>query len=187
MKKLLLALLFTFAALPAMAYGPDQFKLSLWDRAAFSLNDNNIDEIAGVDLGLGSTTEYLSGLQLDFLFAQTTSISEGVQASWLITMAEDFTGWQLSPVSISTHFVGAQTSLFTYNKKDLTGLQWAALTWAGDVTGVQLGFVNISQSIYGVQFGFVNYTKNIRGIQLGLVNIAENGWFPAMIFVNGRF
>ena len=38
----------------------------------------------------------------------------------------------------------------------------------------------------GLQLGFVNYAKTIDGLQIGLLNIAENGWFPAMILVNGR-
>lgn len=39
----------------------------------------------------------------------------------------------------------------------------------------------------GVQFGLVNYARTIDGLQVGILNIAENGYFPAMVLVNGRF
>ena len=54
-------------------------------------------------------------------------------------------------------------------------------------TGVQWGFFNKAEFIHGAQLGFVNYARTIEGLQIGLINIAENGWFPAMVFVNGRF
>lgn len=85
---------------------------------------------------------------------------------------------------------------------DVYGVQSALLTKAENLNGAQLGFVNMSnhsatgvqfglfnqaEYIHGAQIGFVNYAKTIEGLQVGILNIAENGWFPAMVLVNGRF
>ena len=56
-----------------------------------------------------------------------------------------------------------------------------------EMTGLQAGFYNQADMIRGVQFGLLNYAHDIYGLQIGLFNIAENGYLPAMVFLNGRF
>ena len=55
------------------------------------------------------------------------------------------------------------------------------------MSGLQWGLYNQAESVSGLQVGFINYAKYIDGLQIGVLNIAENGWFPAMILVNGAF
>lgn len=187
MKKLVLALCLAVAAVPAMAYGNSNIKVSLWDRIAAAAPNNNIDEISGLDLGIGSTAEHISGVQLDLIYAQVKNDFSGVQFGWIITLAPEFKGWQASIYGQSDTFQGLQSGLINYNKQHFTGVQWGGVNITDSFTGLQFGFVNYAKATNGLQLGFVNYTENVHGLQVGLVNIARNGWFPAMILVNGRF
>ena len=92
MKKLLILALALFAAWPAAAE-PGIFKLSLWDKTAIASPDN-IHDITGIDLGIGSKTETLSGVQLDLIFAQTEYELKGVSFAWIINLANDVYGAQ---------------------------------------------------------------------------------------------
>ncbi len=187
MKKLVLTLLLAVAALPAMAYGNSNVKLSLWDRIAVAVPNNNLDEIVGLDLGIGSTAEHVSGVQLDLLYANAKNDFVGIQWAWILAVTPEFKGWQAALLSMSDQFTGLQTGLVNFNRQGFTGVQWGFGNVSDTFTGVQLGFVNYAKSVNGLQFGFVNYTEEIYGLQIGLANIARNGWFPAMILVNGRF
>lgn len=186
MKKLVLTLALAVTALPAMAYGNSNIKVSLWDRIAAAAPNNNIDEITGLDFGIGSTAEHVSGVQFDFIYANTKNDFVGVQWAWILAVTPEFKGWQAAILSMADQFVGLQSGFVNYNKHDFTGVQWGAANITDSFTGVQFGFVNYAKSANGLQFGFINYTDNLYGIQLGLANIARNGWLPAMIFINGR-
>lgn len=190
MKKLLfLAVLLSILCAwpsPASAYGNSNVKVSLWDRIAAAAPNNNIDEISGLDFGIGSTAEHVSGVQFDFIYANAKNDFDGVQWAWIYAVTPEFKGWQGALLAQSDEFAGLQSGLVTYNKHTFTGVQWGLANIANSFTGVQLGFVNYAKDVRGVQFGFVNYTENIYGIQLGLANIARNGFLPAMIFINGR-
>ena len=187
MKKLVLTLALAVAALPAMAYGNSNIKVSLWDRIAAAAPNNNIDEIIGLDLGIGSTAEHVSGVQFDFIYANTKNDFDGVQWAWILAVTPEFKGWQAALVSLADQFTGLQSGFINYNKQDFTGVQWGLGNATDSFTGVQLGVVNYARSVNGLQFGLINYTEDIHGLQIGLANIARNGWFPAMILVNGRF
>lgn len=187
MKKLVLALCLAVAAVPAMAYGNSNIKVSLWDRVAVAAPNNNIDEVKGLDFGLGSTAKEITGVQYDFIYANATDDVTGVQWAWIYAVTPEFKGWQSAILAHSQEFVGLQSGFVNYNEQIFTGVQWGFLNVANSYKGAQLGFVNYSQDVTGVQFGFVNYAEHIYGIQIGLANIARNGFLPAMIFVNGRF
>ncbi len=191
MKKVLWVALFLsiLCAWPkaAAAYGNSNIKVSLWDRIAVAAPNNNIDEISGLDFGIGSAAEHVSGVQFDFIYANAKNDFDGVQWAWIYAVTPEFKGWQGALFAQADTFTGLQSGLVTWTKQDFTGVQWGGVNLADSFTGVQLGFVNYAKSVNGLQFGFVNYTENIYGLQLGLANIAKNGFLPAMIFVNGRF
>lgn len=191
MKKLLVfaTLLSMLCAWPssATAAGSSNVKLSLWDRIAVAAPNNNIDEIVGLDLGIGSAAEHVSGVQLDFIYANARNDFDGIQWAWILGVTPEFKGWQGALITLADQFTGLQSGLVNLNKQGFTGVQWGLGNASDTFTGVQLGFVNYAKSVNGLQFGVINYTEDIYGLQIGLANIARNGWFPAMILVNGRF
>ena len=172
MKKLaVLAALLIAAVLPASAE-TGVLKLSLWDDIAIA-TPGNIHDITGLDFGIASKTATVTGVQLDFLFAQTEYELNGVSMAWIINLANQVKGAQLGLLAKNEDIIGAQLGLVNLSMHSATGLQW--------------GFFNQAEYMNGLQLGFVNYAKTIDGLQIGLLNIAENGWFPAMVIVNGRF
>lgn len=171
MKKLAVLALLLCATFPAAA-DTGVLKLSLWDKTAIATPANTQD-ITGIDFGIGSTSAAVTGLQMDLLFAQTEYELSGVSTAWIISMANEVRGVQLAMLTKAENLQGAQLGLVNMNRQELTGLQF--------------GFFNQAEYVKGLQLGFVNYAKTIDGLQVGILNIAENGWFPAMIFVNGRF
>lgn len=171
MKKLAVLALLLCATFPAAA-DTGVLKLSLWDKTAIATPANTQD-ITGIDFGIGSTSAAVTGLQMDLLFAQTEYELSGVSTAWIISMANEVRGVQLAMLTKAENLQGAQLGLANLNRQSMTG--------------VQFGFFNQAEYANGLQLGFVNYAKTIDGLQVGILNIAENGWFPAMIFVNGRF
>ena len=159
------------ATLPAAAETA-VFKLSLWDHLALATPANTQD-VTGIDFGIMSNTATVTGVQLDLLIAQTQYELKGLSSAWIVSMVGET--------------YGAQAALLTKTEK-LTGAQLGVVNMVENSgTGVQWGFFNKAEFIHGAQLGFVNYARTIEGLQIGLINIAENGWFPAMVFVNGRF
>ena len=172
MKKVAFLFFCLFAALPSFAQmQTGHLKLSLWDNIAWAAPANT-QIISGVDLGIGSHTDEVTGAQLDLLMAQTRYELRGLSFAFLVNLTEQGTGAQLGAFNQSSHFTGAQLGLFNKTER---------------ITGAQIGFFNMAESMHGLQFGFVNYAHNIRGLQIGILNVAENGWFPAMVLVNGYF
>lgn len=187
MKKLAFAFLLAVFALPACAYQASNLKLSLWDDIAVAVPAPNLDDVSGLDLGIGSATENISGVQFDFIYGNVNNHFSGVQFAWLVGLAGDFAGVQAAAYSRTDGFTGAQLGLINQVNRTGVGAQWGFVNIADSVTGAQLAFVNIAQYANGLQLGLVNYAKTIDGLQIGLVNMASNGWFPVMVFVNGRF
>lgn len=172
MKKLaVLAALLVATVLPASAE-TGVLKLSLWDDISIAVPANKQD-ITGLDFGIGSKTATVTGLQWDFLFAQTEYELKGVSMAWIVNLANQVKGAQMGLLTKNDDLIGAQLGLVNLSMHSATGLQW--------------GFFNQAEYMHGLQLGFVNYAKAIEGLQIGILNIAENGWFPAMVLVNGRF
>ena len=170
MKKIVMLLCLAVLSAPAFA-GVGAFKLSLWDKAAIAI-PNHIDHVRGLDLGLGSTADTMYGLQFDVLFANTQDKMIGASHALL---------------DIAGEVRGVQGGLYT-KANNVKGVQWGGISITeGELAGLQWGIYNQADVVKGVQLGLVNYAKNIEGLQIGLVNIAENGVFPAMILLNGRF
>lgn len=170
MKKLAVLFALVFLAGPAFA-ASGALKLSLWDRAAIAI-PNNIDDVKGLELGIGSTADNFTGVQFDLLYANAHEKTVGLSHA-LVDFANHMTGVQGGFLTKANYVQGVQWGTINLTLEEMTGLQW--------------GFYNQAESVTGVQLGFVNYAKNIHGLQLGVLNIAENGWLPAMVIVNGRF
>lgn len=157
MKKLAVLLAAIICAAPAFAGDTGILKLSLWGKRLAIAVPANTQEITGIDFGIGSDSASVTGVQLDFIYAKAEKVT-GVQTA-LVANADHVTGAQLGYVNLSHNLV----------------------------SGVQFGLYNQAEELHGLQLGFVNNVKTINGLQIGLVNIAQNGWFPVMVLVNGRF
>ena len=171
MKKLFVLIAFCFAAFPSAAQ-ESKFKLSLWDQMAWA-TPHTISDISGLDLGIGSTADYLKGVQLDIAWAETRYEFSGLSFAWGVSKAHQAHGAQISSVNMV---------------EDMQGVQFGGINLSNStMKGLQVGFFNNAENLHGFQVGFINHARNIYGVQIGLVNIAENGILPVMIFVNGRF
>ena len=187
MKKIAILLACVLCAAPAFAGDKGILKLSLWDDIAVAV-PNNIHNVTGLSLGIGSKVNTLDGIQGDFIYNDANKV-RGLKSA-IYETADVVYGLEGGLVSVNRREMkGIQAGLVAINKGEMVGLHNGFVTMAeGNVTGVQLGFVNYNTGhLTGVQLGFVNYVNNIKGLQIGLVNIAKNGYLPAMIFVNGRF
>ena len=171
MKKLLILALALLATLPASA-DTGIFKLSLWDKTAIA-TPRNTHDITGIDFGIGSKTDTVTGVQMDLIFAQTEYELKGASFAWIINLANEVYGAQFGLLSKAENSTGAQLGFVNISNRA--------------ISGVQFGFFNQAEYVHGAQVGFVNYARTIEGLQVGILNIAENGWFPAMVLVNGRF
>ena len=173
MKKLAVLLAALLAAAPVFAGNTGYVKLSLWDDIAVAA-PNNIHNITGLDLGIGSKAETVDGVQLDLIYAEAHKVRGVKEAIY-------------NPADI---VYGLQGGIVTLNRQDMRGVQGGLVAISkGSVQGVQWGYVNLALEgqVTGLQAGLVNYANEFTGLQLGLVNIAKNGWLPVMIIVNGRF
>lgn len=203
MKKLvfLAVLLSILCAWPTNASAEGNVKLSLWGDIAVAA-PNDIYNVHGLDLGIGSTADHFCGVQLDLIYSRVNNDFNGVQNSWIYASAPRFNGVQSSLVDVADsfngvqwglaninkqYFAGVQLGLVNYAKNNFTGMQWGLVNYTDAFTGGQIGWVNIAKDVKGLQFGFVNYTETIHGLQIGLANIATKNWLPFMVLVNGRF
>ena len=171
MKKIFIIFALCITAFPLLAQ-ESRFKLSLWDEMAWA-TPNTTRDIAGLDLGIGSTSDYVKGLQLDLAWGETRYELHGLGFSWGVNKANEVSGAQISSVNMA---------------ENINGVQFGAINLStGAMQGLQVGFFNNAEDLRGFQVGIVNHARNIYGVQFGLINIAENGFLPVMIFVNGRF
>jgi hypothetical protein len=204
MKKIVALVAAVLCAAPAFAGDKGIIKLSLWDDVAIAA-PNNINDVRGVSLGIGSTVDSIYGFQWDLIRNHSREV-RGIQSSWIYNTSDVLWGAQ-SALGLTINrgeLRGIQGSAVTINERELTGAQFGVVNIArGHVTGAQLGAVNYNTGstkgleagfvnwneghVSGVQLGLVNYARDIYGLQVGLVNIAENGYFPVMVLVNGRF
>ena len=188
MKKIAVLLAVLFAAAPAFAGDKGILKLSLWDDIAVAV-PNNIHNVTGLSIGIGSKVNTLDGIQWDFIYNDAQKV-RGIKSAYFYETADTVYGLEGALVSINrSEMKGIHGGLVSWNKGEMVGLHSGFVTIdEGDVTGVEWGFVNYNKGhLTGVQLGFVNYVNNIKGLQIGLLNIAKNGYLPAMIFINGRF
>lgn len=111
------------------------------------------------------------GIQASSFGPSITGRLIGIQADGTLSMAEEVTGIQVAPVTMSIN---------------LTGIQFGAVNLSHSITGFQGGAVNVSKKVSGVQLGVFNYSDK-NGCQFGAVNIIKNSWLPFMIGFNVYF
>ena len=188
MRKIVVLLAALLVAAPAFAGNTGYVKLSLWGDIAVAV-PNNIHNVTGLSLGIGSKADTVDGIQYDFIYSDAHKV-RGIKTAWFYNTADIVYGIQGGLVTVNRQDMrGVQGGLVAISKGSMQGVQWGYINLAleGNVTGLQAGLFNYANQVTGVQLGLVNYAKAVKGLQLGLVNIAKNGWLPAMIIVNGRF
>ena len=154
MKKVVLSLVAVFM-LFAVSAQAQVFKLSLWDDICVP----NEDYTGGLEIGIGTQTGEVKGVQFAFIYAQADKFT-GAQLGF-VNNTNDGLGIQYGCVNLAQEMKGAQLGFVNRTK--------------GKMTGAQLGFVN--------------YTESMKGIQLGLVNIIKNNtqFLPVFVFFNFCF
>ncbi len=199
MRKKILSVAALVAMLAVSSYAQQApIKLSLFDDIAWpkaesanvvlGLIDNNTTTVQGVDINLISArADVMHGFQWAFIYNRSNEMT-GVQGA-LYTVANEVTGLQWGLINKADMVKGVQWGLVNINTDSLTGVQAGLVNLAQDTKGLQWGFYNQAETFTGLQFGFINNIKNIdKGLQIGLVNLIQNnGYFPGMILVNGRF
>ena len=138
MKRVVLSLV-AVVMLFAVSAQAQVFKLSLWDDICIP----NGDYTGGLELGIGSQTQAVDGVQLGIIYSQAGKL-QGVQLG-LINNTDDGIGVQWGLANIAQDFTGAQVGFVNYAK---------------ETTGLQLGFVNYTETMKGLQLGFVNIIKD---------------------------
>ena len=124
------------------------------------------EELYGMDTGIASEMESLTGIQANFLF----------------NGAQEATGIQLTICeNASIKAMGFQLSVLNLVEQSFTGFQLGGLVnTAGEAKGVQIaGIHNRAESIVGLQISsLVNETNDLRGLQIGALNFNESGPLP---------
>ena len=138
MKRVVLSLV-AVVMLFAVSAQAQVFKLSLWDDICIP----NGDYTGGLELGIGSQTQSVDGVQLGIIYSQAGKL-QGVQLG-LVNNTDDGIGVQWGLANIAQDFTGAQVGFVNYAK---------------ETTGLQLGFVNYTETMKGLQLGFVNVIKD---------------------------
>lgn len=111
------------------------------------------------------------GVQASSFGPSITGTIFGIQADGTLALAEEVSGFQVAPVTMSV---------------DLTGIQFGAVNLSHSITGFQGGAVNLSKKTKGVQLGIFNYSEK-NGCQFGAINIIKNSWIPFTIVFNIYF
>lgn len=131
-----------------------------------SLPYTHNESLYGLDVGVASAAESLTGVQTNFLF----------------NGAQDATAFQAAIcLNSSIKAKGLQLSVLNLVEQSFTGLQLAGLVnTAGATKGAQIaGIHNRSESVVGIQISsLVNETNDLRGLQIGALNFNENGLLP---------
>ena len=86
MKKVAVLLAVLFAAAPVFAGDKGIIKLSLWDNIAVAL-PNNIHNVTGLSLGIGSKVDTLDGIQWDFIYNDANKV-RGIKSAYIYETAD---------------------------------------------------------------------------------------------------
>ena len=115
MKKVAVLLAVLFAAAPVFAGDNGIIKLSLWGNAAVAI-PNNIHDVRGVSLGIGSDADSVYGLQWDFIYNNAKEV-RGIKEAWFYETADVVWGIEGALVSVNRQEVkGLQVGLVNIAK-----------------------------------------------------------------------
>jgi hypothetical protein len=172
MKKMLVLVFAVLAScLVSSAFDTSPLQISIWppnaqvvpdyiDVAGLKINlpygGNNA--ITGIDLGIASSSDRCSALQLNVINI----------------VREEFTGLQLGVANLDGSASGVKVGLLMNNIDAMS-------------KGIDLGFVNTALECHGLQFGLINYCEFMVGVQIGLVNIIRESNVPFFPFINFCF
>lgn len=191
MKRALIAIAATFAAMAAYAQQPRFISPGRSNIAFGSRKNADSTRVASFNLGLWSQIDTLRGFQLQLgaagllgnasgvniggLMARTIGNLDGVQVGGIANLvAGRMSGLQVGGFNVANEQRGVQVALLSnLTMQPLHGVQ-VALTniTRGIRSGVQLGGWNITSGDQrGLQTGIYNYADTLCGLQLGLVNV----------------
>lgn len=123
-------------------------------------------DLYGIDLGVASETESVTGIQANFLYNGAVEAT-GLQMTFFENASTDATGFQLSGVNlVEDSFTGLQLGVFVNSTAEVKGVQLA-------------GLHNRSERVVGLQItSLVNETDDLKGLQIGALNFNRNGLLP---------
>jgi hypothetical protein len=123
-------------------------------------------DLYGIDFGITSTTESLTGIQANFLFNGAREAT-GLQMTTFQNVSTNATGFQFSGINtVEESFTGFQLGVFVNSAEDVKGVQLA-------------GIHNRAERVVGVQItSLVNETNDLKGLQIGALNFNGNGFLP---------
>ncbi len=103
MKKLAVLLAAVLCAAPAFAGDTGIIKLSLWGDIAVAAPSNK-DHVTGIDLGIGSSTKKVDGVQVDLIYSEAGTI-RGVNDAWIYAKSDTIYGLQNALVTVNENKV----------------------------------------------------------------------------------
>jgi len=172
MKKMLAVVLIVLGScFAASAFDTTPLQISIWppnaqvvpdyiDVAGLKINlpygGNNT--ITGIDLGIASSSNRTSALQLNLINV----------------VREDFTGLQLGLFNLDGAASGVKLGLLMNNVDSMS-------------KGIDIGLINTALECHGLQIGLINYCEFMVGIQVGLINIIRESNVPFFPIINFCF
>ena len=137
--------------------------------------------------GLNMAAQGIDGTQIAGIMNNAGGLTNGLQISGLLNIAQDIKGAQISYINLARSSDGAQAGFINIASGTTRGVQASFVNLGmSRLSGVQAGFVNLAvDSSDGVQGGFVNLvTAPFSGVQGGFVNLSGNGNVTQGGFVN---
>ena len=129
MKKIVVLLAAILAAAPVFAGDTGYVKLSLWGDIAVAV-PNNIHNITGLDLGLGSDADTVDGIQYDLIYGNANKV-RGIKTAWFYSTADVVYGLQGGLVSVNRRDMrGLQGGLVSINEGKMQGIHSGFVTWS---------------------------------------------------------
>lgn len=172
MKKMLAVVLAVLGTcLAAAAFDTSPLQISIWppnaqvvpdyiDVAGLKLNlpYGGNKNITGIDLGIASSSDKTSALQINLINI----------------VREEFSGLQLSLLNLNGAANGVQIGLIMNNVDAMN-------------RGIQLGPINTALETHGLQIGLINYSEFMVGLQIGIINIIRESNVPFFPIINFCF
>jgi len=164
-------------AVRAVRAVPDEVAFRITVLPGMGMNAAPDARVDGFSTGFVGQARQVDGIDGQLGVSVVAGRVDGVQASGLLSMAEEVDGVQLSATA---NLVEGDVEMMQLSGAvnsaggDVLGLQGAgAVNLAGgEVVGVQAaGAVNIAEAVDGIQAAPLNITDRAKGVQAGVVNV----------------